>query len=217
MAGIASDSFAAALRGRIVAACRAGGYRLGWRLLASPANTLDGAEVAFIGLNPGGAEERPDHAEFAMEPGRSAYRDESWGAAPGAARLQREVLALFGRIGVAPEEVLAGNLVPFRSPSWTDLHDRRAALAFGAGLWRDILARARPKLVIAMGAESWRALAAILEAGPARRVPLAWGRVAGRAAAFPGGRLTGLPHLSRFPIVTREASRSGLAELFPGT
>jgi hypothetical protein len=68
----------AQLRERIEEAYRASGNRLGYRFLYSPASVLDGAEVALIGLNPGGTYAPPEHAEFCMEEGKSAYRDEAW-------------------------------------------------------------------------------------------------------------------------------------------
>lgn len=93
------------------------GDRLGWRLLSSPWEIVSSAEVAFIGLQPGGTYAPAEHPDLCPEQG-SAYVTESWvGAAPGQSPLQRQVRALFEMLGVAPETVLAGNLVPFRSPN----------------------------------------------------------------------------------------------------
>lgn len=200
------------LKRRIEHEYRAGGYKLGWRLLYSPETVLGQARVAFVGLNPGGDYRPTDHAEFAMAAG-SAYEAESWGAAPGQSKLQRQVTALFRKLGQRPENVLAGNLVPFRSPSWDALPNREQALEFGREIWSNILARARPQLVIAMGGEVFPALSNVLRVQNVVQVPVGWGAVSGSRADFPGGILVRLPHLSRFGIVSRNESQTGLSEL----
>jgi len=69
---------------------------------------------------------------------------------------------LFGMLGVAPAEVLAGNLVPFRSPSWGKLSNQADALSFGRNLWRDILSTAGPRLIVVMGRTTIDAVAPML-------------------------------------------------------
>ena len=196
-------AFAEGLRARIERRYRDGGYRLGWRLLYSPAAVLEGAQLAFVGLNPGGGVRRDDYAEFAMDSG-SAWAEESWkGRPPGAAPLQRQVLSLFEMLGEAPEDVLAGNLVPFRSQGWDTLPgDRKAAIEFGKGLWRDMIYRARPSLVIACGRHPFDALRDVLDAAEPAKIGLDWRGIAARRSGYPGGELVGLPHLSRYPVVT---------------
>lgn len=208
-------SFHAELKQRLEAAYAAGNYTLGWRLLASPAHVLDGADIAFLGLNPAGRLRPKDHPEFAMARG-SAYVDEIWGdqQAPGTSPLQRQVQALFRHLGAEPAQVLAGNLVPFRSPDWASLSHQQAALSFGENLWRDILKRARPRLIITMGGVTYKSLRYMLGAQNSRSVSIGWGRVSGRVASFDDGHLVGLPHLSRFAIMTRDESTEGLRQLF---
>jgi hypothetical protein len=139
------------LKTEIEAAYSASENRLGWRLLYSPAEVLNGADVAFIGLNPGGNSKTDDHVDFAM-PNGSAYRDESWkGRPPGQEVLQQQVLSLFARLCVEPDQVLAGNLVPFRSHDWKSLENKTAALEFGRKIWARIFADANPTRVVAMG------------------------------------------------------------------
>lgn len=194
----------------------AGDYGLGWRLLAGPAQTLCSARIAFLGLNPGGSSENTGHGEYSVENG-SAYVVESWaGHRPGESPLQRQVRALFSNLSVDPVQVLAGNLIPFRSPSIKELPNKNRALAFGKDLWHDILDAARPELVIAMSDDATRAVASILGAEAARRIPLGWGTVTGVRSDYPGGTLVGLPHLSRFRIFGRDKSIAGINELFRG-
>ncbi len=209
------EDYSSTLKTQIEAAYRRSGNELGWRLLYSPASVLDGAQVAFIGLNPGGSVHPADHSELSMASG-SAYVMEKWGNGndPGQSPLQKQVRALFRKLEVEPDRVLAGNLVPFRSPSWDRLENRHNALQFGESLWNEIFQRARPKLVICLGGETFSALSRILSAFNAQSIPVGWGNVSGTRALFKGGSLVGLPHLSRFGIVTRVQSAAPLRELF---
>jgi hypothetical protein len=186
----------------------------GWRLLASPPSVVEGAEVAFIGLNPGGSFQPDDHADFAMERG-SAYVVEAWGTnQAGSNPLQTQVRALFSGLSVEPENVLAGNLVPFRSPNWKSLQRRDFSLNFGELLWADILKRARPGLIIGMGRDVFAPLTRILGATGIQTVAIGWGNVKATKATFKGGALVVLPHLSRFGFITREKSAGALRDLF---
>ncbi|WP_143526111.1 hypothetical protein [Roseivivax lentus] len=190
------------------------GNSLGWRLLAGPKKAMSGEKIAFIGLNPGGSRDEPGHARYSVENG-SAYEIESWaGYCPGQAPLQKQVLALFRKLDASPRDVLSGNLVPFRSKSWASLKNKRAALAYGEALWTSILAQAKPRLVITMGAVVNRRICRVLGGKPDMRASLGWGTVKGFRNIFDGGIHIGLPHLSRFAIIDRPASEQGLSDLF---
>lgn len=205
--------FGAGLKARIEKKYNELGYALGWRFLYSPENVLEGARIAFIGVNPGGDHVSPDHAEFAMTEG-SAYAVERWNAPPGESKLQRQVLALFKMIGERPEKVLAGNLVPFRSPSWDALARQEEALEFGRSIWGEILERAEPRLVVGMGKEATSALKDLLGVRRSQNVLVGWGRCKAEHGVFAGGTFVGIPHLSRFGIVTRAESMEALQILF---
>jgi hypothetical protein len=45
-------------------------------------------------------------------------------------------------------------------------------------------------------------------------VPIGWGNVKAFAADFPGGRIVGLPHLSRYSVIGRQKSETALKSLF---
>lgn len=204
------------IRDDIERAYVASGNNMGWRFLYSPAEVLDNAEVAFIGKYPGGRFQDPSHGVFAMAQG-SAYRDEPWEGAPaGKAKLQRQVLALFSRLGETPESVLAGNLVPFRSPDWSDARKEAEAVRFGTGLWRRVLARARPRIVVTMGSHANDAISAVLGVTGSAEYPTGWGSYVARRGSFTGGTWIGLPLLSRFAIMTRPESAAALDRLFDG-
>ena len=203
-------TFADTLRDEIAEAYERSGNGMGWRLLYSPPAVLDGADIAFIGLNPGGITYGAWVGEFAMKEG-SAYCVESWAGSPqGESRLQKQVRALFERLNVRPEDVLAGNLVPYRSPDWAALRDPDDAVAFGAQLWGRILERAKPPVVITMGGAATRIVGDLLGVAGLEKHAIGWGKVSATRGTFGGGVLIGLPHLSRFSIMTREASQRGL-------
>lgn len=203
-----------ALRDRIVQEYTRRGDTLGWRLLSSPATTMDDARVAFIGLNPGGNVAPPDHADFAMDHG-SAYVRERWaGAPPGESRLQRQVRALFKRLDVEPDQVLAGNLVPFRSPDWASLADPDSALRFGEDIWRELLRTAAPQIIVTMGRKVIAPIERITGIAANTRVPVGWGNITARFGHDSARKLICLPHLSRFPIITRSQSAEAMHRLF---
>ncbi len=145
----------------------------------------------------------------------SAYVEEQWGEhPPGRSPLQRQIRALFSGLNVEPKDVLAGNLVPFRSPDWARLRARKNAPRFGIDLWRELLGQVRPKLVIGMGREVTDALATVLDAHDDKRISVGWGNVTGTRAEFATGTLIRLPHLSRFRIMSRSESAPGIKALF---
>lgn len=201
---------ARALRQTIEAAYDAGGYTLGWRLLYSPAATLEGARVALIGLNPAVGGPMEEHSDFST-PGYSAYVEEDWGPS---STLQGQVVALFKGLNEEPPRVLAGNLVPFRSASWGDLPRRKEALTFGKTIWAAILEKARPELVVTLGIEAGKSVADLLGVRRRQVVSVGWGDVTAWSGEHERVRMVALPHLSRYGIVTRPESRPALRELF---
>lgn len=187
---------------------------LGWRLLYSPEHVLTKARLAFLGLNPGGSFVNPAHGVFSMASGSAYDRNvEAWGTS---SVLQDQVVALFQRLGVQPDEVLAGNLVPFRSPSEDSLRDSAGAISFGRSIWSKILAAARPSIVISMGGTANRAISQLLGAHSIRSHNVGWGSYSASRGKFSGGTWIGLPHLSRFSIMKRKASQPALKILFDG-
>ena len=151
---------------------------------------------------------------FAMETG-SAYQDESWcNFPPGESRLQRQVLSVFERLNEPPERVLAGNLVPFRSQKWHSLKNRQASVEFGKLLWLSVLRRAQPSVIVTMGAKTTQVIANTLNIDHLQRHPVGWGNIGAYHATYDGGQLIGLPHLSRYSIMTRPQSAPYLANLF---
>lgn len=196
-------------------AYRKSGNTMGWRLLSSPENTIFRAKIAFIGLNPGGSAVDARQSVYAMPEGQSAYVNESWGGrTAGQSPLQVQVQALFARLNVEPHKVLAGNLVPFRSPDWASLHNPKGSLKFGRKLWGNILKSSSASVVITMSGETTKSVADLLGAHEMVQYPVGWGKITATRGRFDGGVLIGLPHLSRFGIMNRAASAAYLDRLF---
>ncbi|MTE02141.1 hypothetical protein GIY56_17775 [Paracoccus sp. YIM 132242] len=198
------------LEQRIERAYQASGNQIGWRLLYSPQTVLKGARVALIGLNPGGHFDDPEHARFAMSSG-SAYINESWaGARPGTSPLQQQVCELFRLLDVPVVEVLAGNLVPFRSPNWPSLNNRKSALEFGYTIWREMLERAKPSVVVSMGKDANPLVRQLLDVVSVESHSVNWGPQRLHVGNWHGGKWLGLPHLSQYKIMRRPESRPAL-------
>lgn len=181
------------------------GHQLGWRLLYSPLGVMDGARVAFIGLNPGGGTDDPDHGRMTPRTG-SAYVTELWkGREAGEEKLQRRAQDVFSLVGVEPESVLAGNIVLFRHPNWKDTPQLRQAKAFGLEIWQEILRRASPRLNVCIGVEAFDLVRHLVSAGEPLSCPASHGTWLVRRALFDGGIVAGLPHLSRYDFAGHPA------------
>lgn len=193
------------------------GLSLGWRFLTcSQKNLSPETDVLFLTLNPGGSINRADHPPASCEDG-SAYLVESWsGAAPGQSKLQKQVRALFKLISTDIESVLTGQLVPFRSPSWSELPRRAECLEFGKRLWKEIIDYVQPTLIIAMGKSQLRPALHDICGQPeeSRDILVEWGSISAGLDLLPGTRIVSLPHLSRFGIMTRVQSQPALEQLF---
>lgn len=185
------------------------GDTTGWRLLYSPWRTIENASVAFIGLNPGTSRRNAEHSDLSCE-GGSAYELERWGEnhEPGASPLQRQVRAVCAKLGANCEDVLTGNLVPFRSRNLRHLEDLRGAMRFGMALWRDILKESKVTRIVAMGRHAQEAVFEICDvSGLVETRPAGWGRQRIRLARNDRFTVIGMPHLSRFRIMDRPQSQ----------
>ena len=214
----------------ISAAYKRLGHRLGWRFLAGPRRTLTSrAPFALITLNPGGAQEDPDHPRASSENG-STYWIESWkGCPPGTAPLQLQFQELFARIvtivdaresprAFVENRVLAAHFVPFRSRSLDTLHRRNESIAFARRFWAELLAEWVPRTILTIDRVTFKNLHGIISNRPAevvahQRFPTGWGRYTAEAFRFRMSEcgetvtLARLPHLSRFRLLSNEGCR----------
>ena len=222
----------ATLVGRIETAYERLGHQLGWRFLYSPARTLNPkTRLATVGANPGGRSYEPPSPS--VEEG-NAYRTESWpGAGAGGLNpLQSQIGLLYEDLakrlsrtspGRLMDDTLASNFCPFRSPSWDRLVSRDESIAFSRDLWGDILGSVTPSAIVCLGDRPARELGATLVSSGWRLSGrpeiglVGWGDVTYELAYydFAGARtlLARLPHLSRFGIFGRPASKEATDRL----
>jgi hypothetical protein len=107
---------------------------------------------------------------------------------------------------------LAAYFVPFRSPQFKVLSNPRESLAFAVDLWTQILSYCHPRLIITIDQQTTRCLTRILNAKsgstPSRRqFGIGWGMYKADLFAYESVAVLRWPHLSRFAIFGREASR----------
>lgn len=202
---------------RVEAAYSEYGFKLGWRFLYSPANTLSAStRLMFVGLNPGvgGAS---DQGIASVETG-SAYRVESNWSSDGK-RLQKEVVQLFEAISAKlkvdrnhlMDGTLTANFCPFKSETFSKLPNRREAIKFSHKLWRDVFFNLRPTVIICMGRRPFNHFHRILieqgfQVKTADRKPTGWGSVTYMIEELVLDcrelMMVQIPHLSRFKIVS---------------
>jgi hypothetical protein len=182
------------------------GHKLGWRFLTCPERNVEKASVALVTINPGGGSYEPP--KWSVEEG-SAYVVESWkGGFPGEEHLQRQVRRMFEIMNVAPESVLSGYLVPFRSRDWGSLQNKPNSLRFGVDLWREVFRQARGvSTVVAFGKKIEPQMISLLAATLHARHDADWGEhTIDVYDTANGGRLLVLPHLSRYALFGRPDS-----------
>ncbi len=189
--------------------CSRLGHKLGWRFLTCPKGNIESASIALVTINPGGDKYFPPM--WSVENG-SAYVVETWKdrAADGTERLQIQVQQMFQTIPVAPENILSGYLVPFRSKDWKSLENKQASLEFGLGLWREVFRQAEKiETVIAFGKQMTPHMSKLLHANanPKAEFCAGWGEQKIDLYECAGQRrLIVVPHLSRYAIFGRRGN-----------
>ena len=110
------------------------GHTLGYRFFLCPRRLLNPkTKILYLGLNPGGKEDLPEHPHTSCENG-TAFFTESWkNNVPGTENLQVQTQLLFEKLrnhlgihGITTREfsdshILSAYFIPFRSDSWESL------------------------------------------------------------------------------------------------
>ena len=205
------------------------GHTLGWRFLTGPQSAFVAhPKVALVTLQPSGSHDYPEHPRRSSE-GGSAYIIESWDGLPaGADPLQRQIRMLFvalaSRVGARSgdallTESLTAHFVPFRSPTFAALPNKSASLAFSESLWATIFEFIHPKVVVVLDEKAFKTISRLLEKTLVQSpsidaMPIGWGSYVARVRDFSNGpTLCWFPHLSRFQIFGRAASRRPVGEI----
>ena len=113
------------------------------------------------------------------------------------------VQALCDRLNVLPHQVLAGNLVPWRSKDWKSLNGKKEAVDFGIGMWTEIFNKLNPKIVVGIGGETERPLMMIMGITNMTRIATGWGKVTASYGSNGKQRVVCLPHLSTFKMMRK--------------
>jgi hypothetical protein len=188
------------------------GHKLGWRLLTCPSTNLRTAPCVLVTLNPGG---RSFEAPSVQVEGGSAYELESWKEKPaGEEKLQIQVRRMLEVAGFKPAEVLSGYLVPFRSPDWKTLSNKKESIKFGITIWQEILKNSPARIIFAFGKDTGEHVAGVLDQKDRRQVRAEWGDLTiDLYRTTNGTKLIVLPHLSRYSLFGRTNSESAFQKV----
>lgn len=179
----------------------------GYSFFYCPQERLTSAKIGIIGLNPGGGD-IPGNRAWEYREG-FAYLDQYWGKGETYNPLQRQIASLIDRLPVTRDEMLAAQLVPFRSPSWARLPGAGRALSTFEPVWRDLLAASSVRLWFSLGYVAGQRLSDWLGAERLDPIPTGWGTIMARPARTADCRVVvSLPHLSRYGVMTSEKCRN---------
>jgi hypothetical protein len=186
------------------------GYQDGFKLLFCPWQLLESADTVFLSLNPGNDPSGEAMRIASDERGNSYLIERRARHSPIADQYQK-LCKLFG---LDTEQVLTGALMPFRTPSWNDRRDG-PALTLTRPFWHQVLSRGRVRTVFCVGRTVEREVVAMTGGRQSQELPSGWGKIMIRQYATSNGvSLYGLPHLSKFKLLSRAACISPLEELF---
>lgn len=188
----------------------------GYSFLLCDEARLTDADVAIVGLNPGGREDFDGYQKNWATSG-NAYFDERWADNDTKySPLQTQIHIWHDLAGVKFDQSLCAQFVPFRSQDWAKLHDGKSrkeeALAFSRRLWRSVLEVSAATKFITMGKVAGVEIASLVEAKFDRSLPTGWGGSKMDVyLAKDGRRVIAMPHPSRYRIFGREQGLSDVA------
>lgn len=174
----------------------------GWTFLYSAKKTLIESDEVLIGLHPGGKE--PASAEtFSFEEKSHYYGEWEGGYEAGEHPFQKQAKFLIETLrGKNVNNVLCGNLIPFRASSWNTLENKPCALEFGKKIWEPLLTQ-RPFKIFVMGRVCEDVIVSLLHAKKTDEIPTNWGEISARFYIYDKGVICALPCLSRYKIFLR--------------
>ncbi len=186
------------------------GYSDGFKLLFCPWRVIETAEALFLSLNPGNDPSGELMRVASDERGNSYLVKREARHSPMA--LQYEKLCEL--IGEDPEGVLAGALMPYRTPKWQKRRDA-PNIEIAAEFWKAIIMGGRVKQVFCMGRDVEEAVVSLTEASFETEIPANWSDYTIRRHVTPDGvKVFGLLHFSTFKMLSRPACVEQLHELF---
>lgn len=191
------------------------GHGHGWTFMMTPEGTLRDAQVAFVGLNPGGGGPNDTHEYGGSwdSPKGNAYFVEKWGPAGNETPIQQQVQAWHSLLGLGADDSFCAQFVPFRSPNWASLGRKEETLDFAMRLWTWVLTQSPAKLVITMGKPPAQHLSRLLGARQVARLQTGWDpQTIDVWEGASGYRIVAMPHPSRYTLFNRRGSGSDIAK-----
>lgn len=186
------------------------GYQDGFKLLFCPWRVINTARSLFLSLNPGHDPSGELMRVASDERGNSYLIKRKTRHSPMAAQYRM----LCDLMGEHPEEVLAGALMPYRTPRWEKRRDQ-PNVEIASGFWQSIISRSQINRVICMGRDVEDQVIAMTGADLEAEIPAGWGQLTVRRHVMSDGtRIYGLLHLSTFKMLSRPACVERLRELF---
>lgn len=200
------------------------GLTAGWSFLYSPRKTFSSkTPLILTGLNPGGTE--VTNAESITFEGGNAYFDEKWGSNGQPNTLQKQIRTMYDEVvKISSPQItrldlikntLAANYVPYRSPKWKSLNDESGIIEFSRRIWKSILAKLNPKVIICFGGIPYKEFRTLfIQAGyhesKLEKESMNWGKITVEVSDITRHERTLLlvrvPHLSRYKLFNRSES-----------
>lgn len=187
-------------------------YTLGWKFLFCPWKTIQEAKVAFLSLNPGRASAHADLRVVSDERGNSYVVERDTTVSP----ITEQYLELCKLVNIDASAVLAGVIMPFRTQQWAPRRDA-AGLEVGKQFWREVLPETKLRTIFAVGRVTAKTIAELCGARAAGELPAGWGSC--RISLYEDGagrRIIGLPHLSRFRLLSTKRGRQQISQAYSG-
>jgi hypothetical protein len=186
------------------------GYDQGWVFAMTPLANLAMARAVVVGLNPGG----DDDQGIWESSGGNAYFAGRW--IPGTDRLmpiQTQIAGLHELLDLGPNDVFAGQFIPFRSVSLSALAHQTEAFGFALKLWTWVISQTPASLYLCLGKAVAYNIASLLDAKPDGRWPSGWGTTTvGRYVSASGKVVVELPHLSRYLLFSMGPEQIAVAK-----
>ncbi|WP_301964315.1 hypothetical protein [uncultured Desulfovibrio sp.] len=199
------------------------GHTLGYRFFLCPRCLLNlKTKILYLGLNPGGKEDLPEHPRTSCENG-TAFFTESWkNNAPGTENLQVQTQLLFEKLrnhlGIhgmttrefADSHILSAYFVPFRSNSWESLPKKTESIKSASKLWEKIFSYWMPTYIMTLGRDNYIQIEKFLlknnfTASLIENIPAGWGSYSHQVRTFYRKEQTiylgTLLHLSHYSIM----------------
>lgn len=175
------------------------GYSDGFKLLYSPWSVIELTDMLFLSLNPGNDPSGEFMRVASDERGNSYLVQRDAKHSPIAVQFQR----LCSFVGRDPEEVLTGVIMPFRTPNWNPLRDRKN-IAVTRPFWQHVTSEQKIRHIFCMGREVEEEAVALTNAVLVQEIAANWGKLSiRRYEAENGVQIYGLLHFSTYKMFQR--------------